>query len=130
MTASVERESFFVVRLIVIPLVLIVMLSWSVFWMEKSSLGDRIGTSFIGILTAVSYQIVTSEIQPQISYFTLFHGFLNLSLFLMSTTVVINLGWLGDQIAGHVGSGEQFGLSVVYSPEENRGWMALNEMTS
>jgi MurNAc alpha-1-phosphate uridylyltransferase len=31
--------------------------------------------------------------------------------------VVINLGWLGDQIAGHVGSGEQFGLSIVYSPE-------------
>ena len=32
-------------------------------------------------------------------------------------TVVINLGWLGEQIAGHVGSGKQFGLNVVYSPE-------------
>ncbi len=32
-------------------------------------------------------------------------------------TVVINLGWLGEQIVEHVGSGEQFGLQVVYSPE-------------
>jgi MurNAc alpha-1-phosphate uridylyltransferase len=32
-------------------------------------------------------------------------------------TVVINLGWLGEQIVEHVGSGEQFGVQVVYSPE-------------
>jgi hypothetical protein len=88
---DVERDSFFVVRLIVIPLVLIVMLSWSVFWMERSSLGDRISVSFIGILTAVAYQNIVSEIQPHISYLTLMHGFLNLSLLVMSATVVINL---------------------------------------
>ena len=32
-------------------------------------------------------------------------------------TVVINLGWLGEQIVAHVGSGQQFGVQVVYSPE-------------
>ena len=79
------------IRLVVVPLALIVMLSWSVFWMERSSLGDRISISFIGILTAVAYQIVVSEIQPHISYMTLMHGFLNLSLLIMCATVVINL---------------------------------------
>lgn len=34
------------------------------------------------------------------------------------TTVVINLGWLGDQIAGRVGSGSAYGLQVIYSPED------------
>ena len=90
-SVNVERESFFVVRLIVIPLMLIVMLSWSVFWMERSALADRISVSFIGILTAVAYQIVVSEIQPHISYVTLMHGFLNLSLLIMCATVLINL---------------------------------------
>lgn len=33
------------------------------------------------------------------------------------TTVVINLGWLGEQIAERIGSGQQYGLQVVYSPE-------------
>jgi MurNAc alpha-1-phosphate uridylyltransferase len=32
-------------------------------------------------------------------------------------TVVINLGWLGEQIVECVGSGSSYGLNVVYSPE-------------
>lgn len=32
-------------------------------------------------------------------------------------TVVINLGWLGEKIAGKIGSGRAYGLNVVYSPE-------------
>lgn len=32
-------------------------------------------------------------------------------------TVVINLGWLGEQIAQRVGSGRDYGLNVIYSPE-------------
>jgi hypothetical protein len=66
-------------------------LSFSVFWMDRSSLGDRISVSFIGILTAVTYQLVMSEIQPRISYVTFMNGFLNISFFLMCATVVINL---------------------------------------
>jgi hypothetical protein len=107
---DVERQSFFVIRLVVIPLMLIVMLSWSVFWMERSSLADRISVSFIGILTAVAYQIVVSEIQPDISYMTLMHGFLNLSLLIMCATVVINLvvGALDRQ--GRPGAGDRIDL--------------------
>ncbi len=33
------------------------------------------------------------------------------------TTVVINLGWLGEQIVERVGSGSEYGLQVIYSPE-------------
>jgi len=32
-------------------------------------------------------------------------------------TVVINLGWLGDRIFERVGSGDEYGLDVIYSPE-------------
>lgn len=35
-------------------------------------------------------------------------------------TVVINLGWLGDQIADRIGSGSEFGLNVIYSPEDEK----------
>ena len=103
---DVERESFFVIRLVVIPLVLIVMLSWSVFWMERSSLADRISVSFIGILTSVAYQIVVSEIQPDIAYMTLMHGFLNLSFLIMCATVVINLTVGAVDRAGKVETGD------------------------
>lgn len=32
-------------------------------------------------------------------------------------TVVINLGWLGEQIMERIGSGRDYGLNVIYSPE-------------
>lgn len=34
-------------------------------------------------------------------------------------TVVINLGWLGAQILERVGSGERYGLEVIYSHEDD-----------
>jgi len=33
------------------------------------------------------------------------------------TTVVINLGWLGERIVERIGSGSQYGIKVIYSPE-------------
>jgi len=85
------RMPFFVMRLVAFPLIVIVLLSFTVFWMDRSSLGDRISVSFIGILTGVAYILVTSDQLPHISYVTLMHGFLNLSFLTMCATVVINL---------------------------------------
>jgi len=91
---DVERDSFYIRRLISFPLAVIVLLSFSVFWMERSSLGDRTSVSFIGILTGVSYQLVMGDALPEISYFTVMHVFLLFSFLTMCTTVVINL-WVG-----------------------------------
>ena len=88
---ELERKSFYFLRLVLMPLMIIVMLSWSVFWMDKSSLGDRLSISFIGILTVVAYQMMLSDILPRISYVTLTNGFLNLSFLIMCASVVINL---------------------------------------
>jgi hypothetical protein len=88
---NVQRDPMFTLRLVGLPLALIVMLSWSVFWMERSSLGDRISVSFVGILTAVAYQIVVGDLLPHVSYITVMHAFLNFSFFVMCASVVINL---------------------------------------
>ncbi len=88
---DVQREPFFVARLVIIPLAMIVLISFSVFWMDRSLLADRLNVSFIGILTGVAYQIVVSDILPHISYFTLMHGFINLSFLTMCATVVVSL---------------------------------------
>jgi hypothetical protein len=89
---DVQRSAYYILRLVILPLIIIVMLSWSVFWMDTSSLGDRISVSFIGILTVVTYQVILSEILPRISYTTLINdGFLSFSFFIMSMTVFVNL---------------------------------------
>ena len=88
---DVQRESFYVSRLVILPLIVIVLLSFSVFWMDRSSLGDRISVSFIGILTAVAYQVVMNDILPRIAYMTWINGFLNFSFLMMVGMVFINL---------------------------------------
>ena len=90
-SVDVQRESFFISRLVIIPLILIVLLSFSVFWMDRAGLGDRINVSFIGLLTGVAYQLVMSDILPRISYVTLTHGVISVSFFAMCTAVVVNL---------------------------------------
>ena len=90
-SVDVQRRPFYIMRLVIFPLIVIVLLSFSVFWMDRSSLGDRLSVSFIGVLTGVAYLLVTNDQLPRISYVTLMHGFLNLSFLAMCATVVINL---------------------------------------
>ena len=88
---DVQRDSFYISRLVTFPLVVIVFLSFAVFWIEPSTLADRMSISFIGILTAVAYQLVMSETLPRIAYVTWMNAFLSLSFLLMVGTVIIDV---------------------------------------
>ena len=90
-TLDVDRESGFYVWKILVPLVLLVAISWSVFWMSGESLAARIGISFTGILTVVAYQFVIDRVLPKVSYFTLWDTIVLLSFVLMGLTVAINV---------------------------------------
>jgi hypothetical protein len=107
---DVQRRPAFMIRLVIFPLMLIVLLSWSVFWMDRSSLGDRMAVSFVGILTAVAYQSMVSDIMPQISYMTLMNAILNFSFLAMSATVVVNLIVGAMDKRGESESGERLDL--------------------
>ena len=88
---DVKRQGAFVMRLVVGPLLLVVVLSWSVFWMDHASVGDRMSVSFVGLLTAVAYQIVLGDILPHISYLTPVNVFVNISFIIMCASIVVNL---------------------------------------
>ena len=88
---DVKRQPAYIMRLVVLPLFLVVILSWSVFWMDRASVGDRMGVSFVGLLTAVAYQIVLGDIMPHISYLTPVNVFVNISFMIMCASIVVNL---------------------------------------
>jgi hypothetical protein len=90
-TLEVDRESGFYVWKILLPLVLLVGISWSVFWMSGETLAARIAISFTGILTVVAYQFVINEVLPKVTYFTLWDTILLLSFVLMALTVAVNV---------------------------------------
>jgi Neurotransmitter-gated ion-channel ligand binding domain len=90
-TLEVDRESGFYVWKILVPLVLLVGISWSVFWMSGETLAARIAISFTGILSIVAYQFVINEVLPKVTYFTLWDTILLLSFVLMALTVAVNV---------------------------------------
>jgi Neurotransmitter-gated ion-channel ligand binding domain len=90
-TLEVDRESGFYVWKILVPLILLVAISWSVFWMSGESLAARIGILFTGILAVVAYQFVINTVLPKVTYFTLWDTLLLLSFVLMALTVAVNV---------------------------------------
>lgn len=90
-TLDMARRSAHMIHVVVMPLTLLVVLTFSVFWMDRESLGNRMDISFIGILSVVAYQIIVSDAMPGIAYFTLMTGFLYSTYLVLAVGVIMNL---------------------------------------
>ena len=86
-----ERNPAYLIRTVVLPLALIVMLSWAIFWMDRESLGNRMDISFIALLTVVAFQTIVEQALPAIPGFTLMAGFIMLNYLLLAATIGVNL---------------------------------------
>lgn len=56
---------------IIFPLMLLVFMSWAVFWVDPQQLGPRITLSLISMLNIIAYNFAISTFMPRISYLTL-----------------------------------------------------------
>lgn len=88
MRVDVTRRWGYYIWKIAIPLVLLVVISWSVFWMIGDGLADRMSISLTGLLTVVAYQFIISEDLPPVPYFTLMDSVLTFSFIIMITTII------------------------------------------
>jgi hypothetical protein len=91
MKIEVTRLSSYYQWKILLPLIILVAISWSVFWMVGDGLADRMSVSLTGILTIVAYQFVVSDGLPKVSYFTLMDSILTLSFTMMALTIIQNI---------------------------------------
>ena len=64
-----RKGDFYIWRLLV-PMVLIVMVTWTVFWMVGENLNDRIKVIAIGMLSAISFAHFLGKEMPDIPYLT------------------------------------------------------------
>ncbi len=95
-TLDMRREPGHTIWFIIIPLSMIVLLSTSVFWMDReSTLGSRMDISFIGLLTIVAYQSLVVSSLPRISYLTLINGFVYVGYITMVASIVANI-WVDN----------------------------------
>ena len=81
---------------IILPLVLIVLVSSALFWMdlERTHLGDRLALAFTSLLTVVAFDFVTSSSLPKLWYATVLDRIVTLSYVFL--TVMIAATVLAD----------------------------------
>ncbi|MCK5379419.1 MAG: hypothetical protein KAJ78_08435 [Acidobacteria bacterium] len=79
-----RKTGYFVVK-VIIPLILIVMMSWSVFWIDPAEGGTQIGVATTTMLTLIAFRFAIDTSLPKISYLT------RLDTFVMASTVLVFL---------------------------------------
>ena len=79
-----RKTGYFIVK-IFIPLILIVMMSWSVFWIDPADGGTQIGVATTTMLTLIAFRFAIDNSLPKISYLT------RLDVFVMASTVLVFL---------------------------------------
>lgn len=80
---SARRNARYYVIKVIIPLILIVAMSWVVFWIDPTEGGVQIGVSMSAMLTLIAYRFAVGADLPKVSYVT------RMDLFLLGATILV-----------------------------------------
>jgi len=82
-----RRTGYFIIK-VIIPLILIVTMSWIVFWMDPREAGTQISVSITTMLTLIAYRFAIDASLPKVSYLTRLDYFILLSTILVYATLI------------------------------------------
>ncbi|UCH84654.1 MAG: hypothetical protein JSW50_02880, partial [Candidatus Latescibacterota bacterium] len=68
---------------VIVPLALIVFMSWAVFWIDPSAFAPQIGAATASMLTLIAYRFALGGLVPKISYFT------RMDIFITGATLMV-----------------------------------------
>ncbi|MDK3074390.1 hypothetical protein QO034_14915 [Sedimentitalea sp. JM2-8] len=79
LTITAKRHLSFYMWKIFLPITMIVMMSWSVFWIDPAQYGTQIGLSATTVLTMVAFIFATTSMLPSLGYFTMLDRYIALA---------------------------------------------------
>ncbi|MGH8563693.1 MAG: hypothetical protein ACREA0_23080 [bacterium] len=80
---TAKRQTGYFIFQIILPLALVVAMSWIVFWIDRAKFDTQIGIATTTVLTLVAYRFVVGALVPNVSYLTRMDYFLFGSTFLV-----------------------------------------------
>ena len=89
----------------IVPLCLIVMMSWVVFWINPEQVSNQLSVAVTTVLTLIAYHIALSGRLPEIPYLT------HMDKFLFSSTVLVFMALIEVVITSHLASTNQMALA-------------------
>lgn len=79
---GVRRSENIIIK-VIIPLILIVLMSWTVFWIDPQQSGSQLAMSMTSVLTLIAYHIALGSKLPEIPYMT------RLDVFVFGSTIIV-----------------------------------------
>ena len=104
LTIDLARSWTFYIWRLIFPMVLIVVMSFGVFWISPDRFGPQIGLSATAMLTLIAFQFFVAGALPKLSYFTI------LDKLIVGSTALVFLSLLQSILTAnlvHVGKAER-----------------------
>jgi gamma-aminobutyric acid receptor subunit beta len=79
-----RRTSYFILK-VILPLVLIVLMSWLIFWIDPSMSATQISVSVTAMLTLIAYRFAIGGMLPRLGFLT------SMDYFVLASTVLVFL---------------------------------------
>ena len=103
---TAHRIRAYYVWKIILPLCLIVAMSWCVFWIDPAAFGTQIGLSATAMLTLIAFIFATTNMVPVLGYFTL------LDIFIGASTILVFLALLESLATSYLVTKEKNDLAL------------------
>ena len=84
---AARNAHHFVIK-VIIPLVLIVMMSWAVFWIEPNDASTQVGVAVTAMLTLIAYRFAVDSEVPKLPYLTRLDSFILMSSLLVFLSLI------------------------------------------
>ena len=86
---EVERQSAYYLFKIILPIIFILAISWSVFWVRGSQLEAKVNITIVCLLSLIAYNFIIDEDLPKLSYLTFLDFFILLSYFYTGIATIL-----------------------------------------
>lgn len=83
-----KRETSHFLIKVILPLILIVAMSWAVFWIEPHDAGTQVGVAITAMLTLIAYRFAIDSDVPKLPYLTRLDAFVLMSSILVFLSLI------------------------------------------
>ena len=85
----IKRQSSYYLFKIILPIIFILAISWSVFWVRGSQLEAKVNVTIVCLLSLIAYNFIIDEDLPKLSYLTFLDSFILLSYFYTGIATIL-----------------------------------------
>ncbi len=86
---KIERLTSYYIYKIILPIIFILAISWSVFWVRGSQLEAKVNVTIVCLLSLIAYNFIIDEDLPKLPYLTFMDCFILLSYFYTGVATIL-----------------------------------------